>query len=371
MRHWFTMKKNGNGDDDEDQTDDDDEDTGDEDDDKKKKNPFAEILIYDAIGQSFMGENTVGAKAFIDGLAALGEVDEIKLRINSPGGDVFDGVAIYNALKNHKAKVTAHVDGLAASAASFVAMAADRIVMPSNSFMLVHNASGFSMGTADDMRALAEDLDRIDASMVATYVARTGATQAVVKNLMKEDRLMDAKEAKELGFTDEVTKPVKLRAAYSLSLLPPAAADQFRNLFWEPLGTQMGTEQGDPPPSAPGPEESGAQALAPPTPPKRRVKVGAKVIDISAASKQAGIEEHRRYVADVTDLCTLAGAAECVGGFVRANTSLARVRKELLYMKASTPAVISQHPLVPSVTPTASWDKITDKLNARKNRGGK
>ena len=91
-------------------------------------------------------------------------MQEIKLRINSPGGDVFDGVAIYNAIKNHKAKVTAHVDGIAASAASFVAMAADEIVMPSNSFMLVHNASGFAMGQADDMRAVAADLERIDKS---------------------------------------------------------------------------------------------------------------------------------------------------------------------------------------------------------------
>ena len=370
MRTWFTMKKNGNGDDDEDQTDDDDEDNGNGDDDKKKKNPFAEIMIYDAIGQSFMGENTVGAKAFIDGLAALGDVDEITLRINSPGGDVFDGVAIYNALKNHKANVTAHVDGLAASAASFVAMAANKIVMPSNSFMLVHNASGFSMGNADDLRAVAEDLDRIDMSMAATYVARSGQTAGKVKALMKEDRLMDAKEAKELGFADEVTKPVRLKASYSLSLLPPNAADQFRNQF-EPL-TQMGTEQGDPPPSAPGPEEPEQQALAAPVPSRpRRRTTAARVIDINS-SRQQGIEEHKRYVADVTDLCTLAGTPESVGGFVRASTPLARVRKELLYQKATAEkTVISQHPLAPR-DPATSWDKVTDKLNARaKNRGGK
>src|SRR4029077_12753927 len=108
----------------------------------------AEILIYDEIGKSWWGEDTVSAKQFLDDLANLGDVDNISLRINSPGGDVFDGVAIHNALKNHKATVTAHVDGIAASAASFIAMAADKIVMPSNSFMLVHGAAGFEIRRA-------------------------------------------------------------------------------------------------------------------------------------------------------------------------------------------------------------------------------
>src|SRR5262249_52758891 len=117
MRQWFTMKA-GDG--------------------------AAEIAIYDEIGKSFWGEETVSAKQFLDDLAALGDdVENITLRINSPGGDVFDGVAIYNALVNHKAKITAHIDGIAASAASYIAMAANRIVMPANAFMLIHNAAGF------------------------------------------------------------------------------------------------------------------------------------------------------------------------------------------------------------------------------------
>src|SRR5580765_6315264 len=102
MRQWFTMKAA---------------------DDKS-----AEIVIYDEIGKSFWNEEAVSAKSFLDDLNALGDVDTITLRINSPGGDIFDGVAIHNAIKNHKAKVTAHVDGIAASAASYIAMAADRIV---------------------------------------------------------------------------------------------------------------------------------------------------------------------------------------------------------------------------------------------------
>ena len=183
MRQWFTMKA---------------------------AEKSAEIVIYDEIGKSWWGEDTVSAKSFLDELDRAGRGRcRSTLRINSPGGDVFDGVAIHNAIKNHKANVTAHVDGLAASAASFIAMAADKIVMPANTFMLVHGASGFSFGNADDMRAVADDLDRIDKSLTATYVARSKSSTAKVKALMKEDRLMDAAEAKEWGFADEVTKEMQ------------------------------------------------------------------------------------------------------------------------------------------------------------------
>jgi len=142
----------------------------------KAEQTAAEIVIYDEIGKSWWNEDAIGAKQFLDDLNALGDVDSITLRINSPGGDVFDGVAIHNSLKNHKAKVTAQIDGIAASAASFIAMAADKIVMPSNSFLLIHGASGLALGGADVMRATADDLDRIDNSLTATYVARAKST---------------------------------------------------------------------------------------------------------------------------------------------------------------------------------------------------
>jgi ATP-dependent Clp protease, protease subunit len=329
MRNWFTMKV----------VEDDEEDPA------KKKNPFAEIMIFDAIGASVFGEPTVSAKSFIDGLASLGDVPEIKLRINSPGGDVFDGVAIYNALKNHKAKITAHVDGLAASAASFVAMAASHIVMPSNSFMLVHNASGFAMGQADDMRAVASDLDRIDKSMTATYVARTGQTAARVRALMKEDRLMDAQEAKELGFTDEVSKPVKLSAKYSLALLPKAAAERFR--------AETGEGQGDPPQPAPEPQKPGEQPAVPPVSPQPK-----PAPQPEPSAREANIQA-------ITDLCVLASAPDRIAAYVRANIPVDQVRKELLDLRANA-SVMPHHPtLAPPTAPAVRWDKITDKINAR------
>ena len=334
MRQWYTMKAS---------------------------DKTAEIVIYDEIGRSWWGEDTVSAKQFLDDLNALGDdVTKITLRVNSPGGDVFDGVAIHNAVKNHKATVTAHVDGIAASAASFIVMAADKIVMPSNSFMLIHGASGISWGNADDMRATADDLDRIDKSLTATYVARAGSTTAKVKALMKEDRLMDAGEAKDWGFTDEVTEPVKMAAHFSLRLLPKAAADRFH--------AEIGDGQGVTQP-VPEPAEPVVKPVDPPAPTiQEPAAQSAQVITLDAAKKQ-GIEEHQQYVASVTDLCTLAKTPERVGGYVRANTPVDQVRKELLTMRAQEPTIMPQHPLVPPQQATASaWTKITDKINARRNK---
>lgn len=333
MRQWFTMKADND-------------------------NKTAEIVIYDEIGKSWWGEDTVSAKQFLDDLTALGDVDAITLRVNSPGGDVFDGVAIHNSLKNHKATVTAHVDGIAASAASFIVMAADKIVMPSNSFLLIHGASGLSWGNADDMRAVADDLDRIDKSLTATYVARAKSTTAKVKALMKEDRLMDAAEAKQWGFADEVTSEKKMAAKFSLRLLPKAAADRFR--------AETGGEQDDPPPPAPKPEEPEVPPDVPPAPPVQEPAPAAKSADvILLEAKKTGIEEHRKYVGEVTDLCTLARQPERVGGYVRANTSIEQVRKELLDVRAQETTVMPHHPLAPPPAPATAWGKITDKLNAR------
>jgi ATP-dependent protease ClpP protease subunit len=333
MRQWYTMKA-------EDKT--------------------AEIVIYDQIGKSWWGEETVSAKSFLDNLSALGDVDAITLRVNSPGGDVFDGVAIHNALKNHKAKVTAQIDGIAASAASFVVMAADRIVMPSNSFMLIHGASGFVWGKADDARALADDLDRIDKSLTATYVARAKSTTEKVKALMKEDRLMDADEAKSWGFADEVTEPVKMAAKFSLRLLPKAAADRFRA---ETGGGEPDKPEPDPKPVVEPVTDPKPEPVTDPKPEPEAAS--AKVITLDAAKKQ-GVEEHKQYVTEVTDLCALAAAPERVGAYVRANTPVDQVRKELLEMRI-TQTLVPHHPqLQPQQTPASAWGKITDKLNARR-----
>jgi ATP-dependent Clp protease protease subunit len=157
-----------------------------------------EIMIYDEIGDGT-------AAAFAAELKSLGNnVKNINLRINSPGGSVFDGLAIFNMLKNHPATVTASVDGIAASAASLIAMAADKIVMPENSFMLIHAPAGLTYGTSADHTAMAADLLALENNFAVAYATRSRNSVGAVKALMKQDHLMTATEAKASGYADEV-----------------------------------------------------------------------------------------------------------------------------------------------------------------------
>lgn len=167
----------------------------------------AEILIFD-----YIGAWGITAKDFIDELKALGEVADITVRINSYGGEVFDGLAIHNALHRHQAQVTVMVDGIAASIASVIAMAGDLVVMPENAMMMVHDPSGLVIGTADDMRDLADALDKMKASLVSVYRAKTGLDDAEIEQIMADETWLTAAEAVEKGFADEVEGKVEMAA---------------------------------------------------------------------------------------------------------------------------------------------------------------
>jgi ATP-dependent protease ClpP protease subunit len=172
----------------------------------------AEIVIYDEIGAF-----GIPAKAFLDELKALGPVAELTVRINSPGGSLFDGVAIYNALRRHDAAITVWIDGIAASIASMIAMAGDEVVMPENAMLVLHDPSGLVAGTASDMRAMAEALDRMKAGMVAAYRDKSGRDDAEIDALMAAETWLSAKEAVALGLADRVEQPVRIAAHFDLS----------------------------------------------------------------------------------------------------------------------------------------------------------
>jgi ATP-dependent protease ClpP protease subunit len=163
----------------------------------------AEVLIYDPIGADWLG-NGVTAKGFRDDLAAMGDVEDITVRINSPGGEVFDGLSIYNTLKEHPAKVTVHVDGLAASIASVIAMAGDRIVMGEGAMFMVHSPWTVAMGNADNMRATADMLDKVEVGLVDAYVSRTGKTRDVVEAWMSGETWFTTREAIAAGLATEM-----------------------------------------------------------------------------------------------------------------------------------------------------------------------
>lgn len=158
----------------------------------------ADIYIYDEIG--YWGTT---AQDFVREVAAL-DVDEINLHLNSPGGDVFDGIAIYNSLKQNKANVTVYIEGLAASAASFIAQAGDKVIMARNATMMIHDAWGFAIGNEQVMLDTADLLGKLSDNIADIYLQRAGGTVDEWRALMKEEVWYSSSEAKEAGLVDEV-----------------------------------------------------------------------------------------------------------------------------------------------------------------------
>ncbi len=164
----------------------------------------AEVWIYDAIGSSLFEEGT-DSKAFAKKLQAL-DVDEIVVHLNTPGGDVFEGLAIYNSLKDHPAKITVMVDGLAASAGSFIAQAGDVVKMNRAAQMMIHDAGGLVMGNAKDMTDFAEVLDKVSDSIAGIYMSRVGGTVDEWREAMRAESWYSAAEAVEVGLADEMVQ---------------------------------------------------------------------------------------------------------------------------------------------------------------------
>lgn len=190
---------------------------------KKRRNPWyrienaakseeATVYIYEEI-DSFWG---VSAQSFVKDLQAL-KSSTIHVRINSPGGNFFDGMAIYNALRQHPAEIVTHVDGLAASAASIIALAGDRVIMGNGSFMMMHNAWGFAVGDGNELRQMAEVLDKITGSIVDIYAKHTGKSDAQIAELLDAETWLTADEAVAEGFADETEEAKKASASFDLS----------------------------------------------------------------------------------------------------------------------------------------------------------
>lgn len=175
-----------------------------------------EILIYGPIGSdSGLGWlfDEITPKQFKADLDALGDVSEIRVFINSEGGDVFAAQSILTMLKRHAATVTVHIDGLAASAASIIAMAGDKVIMPRNAMMMVHNPWTFSAGDSEEFRKVADMLDQVRESIVAAYEDKTGMSRDELIALLNAETWMTAEEAVEFGFADEIEKAQAVAAS--------------------------------------------------------------------------------------------------------------------------------------------------------------
>lgn len=166
------------------------------------------VSIYDVIGEDFWTGGGFTAKRMGAALRSIGK-NAVTVNINSPGGDMFEGIAIYNLLREHDAKVTINVMGWAASAASIIAMAGDEIRMGLGTFMMVHNAWGGVVGNRHDMRDAAKLFDGFDSAIADIYEARTGMGRKQIENLMDAETFMGPSDAVKNGFADLVADDIK------------------------------------------------------------------------------------------------------------------------------------------------------------------
>lgn len=169
-----------------------------------QSNDNAELLLYGSIGDGWFSDNS--SKDFANELQRLKGVQSITVRINSPGGEVMAAQAIYNLIKSHPANITVIIDGLAASAASLVAMAGDKIIMPSNALMMIHNPMLYAAGDRNDMLHAADVLEKVKNSLISVYSEKTGKDSVTLSKMMDAETWMSADEAFAEGFIDEIDK---------------------------------------------------------------------------------------------------------------------------------------------------------------------
>lgn len=178
----------------------------------------ADVFIYGEITKWAWEEyGEVSSVTFKNELDKLGDVETIHLYINSDGGSVFEGVTIYNMLKRHQARIIVHIDALAASIASVIAMAGDEIRMPSNSMLMVHNAWTYAVGNAEKLRKAADDLDRINQSAMIAYQDKAGEKldDATLKQLLDDESWLSAEKAFDYGLCDVVEAANEMVASVS------------------------------------------------------------------------------------------------------------------------------------------------------------
>lgn len=305
-----------------------------------------ELSIYDDIGAW-----GVTAKEFVESLNAI-DAPEILLSISSAGGSVFDALVMYNALRAHKAKVTVTVMGVAASAASLVAMAGDTIKMPANTFMMVHAPETIACGNADEMRETADLLDKICSSLTSIYCKRTGRPEEEINALLAEDTYMTAAEAVAGGFADEVIDEIAATAHFEADRLP----EKVRAALC--LAPEKQTQT----PPAQDPQASlGRDALA---------SIFAKAVElgvtehVGAILADATITTQDQALAvlaeakEIADICAAAKMPEVTARMVAAKVPVATVRKQILDARAALDESIQMKTNPPAPSPSGDGRQI-------------
>lgn len=306
----------------------------------------AVLEIYDDIGPSWAG--MIDARSVAQALEAAGEASEIDVRINSYGGSAFDGLAICNILKKHPAKVHVRVDGIAASAASIIAMAGDEVVIPKNAMMMIHDPAVFVYGFEQDLLKAAEMLNKLKSAGVETYAAKTKKSKDEIAKLMKEETWFTGEEAVAAGFADKTEDEVELppveSAAAALNMFRRAPS-QLASLFALPQqkGPNMPDDKNKPEtpqqikPETPAvPQQTTTPEPTPATPkaPEATQQAEAPLTkaDVEKATKEAAemaVKSERERANDITALCNQAGRPSMANDFIASGKSVAEVQQEL------------------------------------------
>lgn len=295
----------------------------------------ATISIFDEIGMW-----GVTAKDFIAEFRQIAEQD-VDLHLNTPGGSVFDALAMFNAMKMSGKNITVYVMGIAASAGSYLAMVGNKIVMPENTFMMIHNPLNMLYGNAEDMREMADVLDKIGNSLTATYVARTGKSDEDVRAMLANDTYMTAAECLEHGFCDEVTPAVTATAKFEHEYMP----DNIKALF---TATAPVVDEVADPVTDPVVEPADPEAVIPVSEAEAQAAAETFVDQVVALLVEAGMAEFTAAMAldpklvtiehvaariadarEIRSLCNVSKQPDMATKFISAGTSVADVRTAL------------------------------------------
>lgn len=293
---------------------------------KAGKKP-AVLALDEEIG--FWGTQAKDFRAQLDAV----EGNELVVEINSVGGDVMAGLGIYNMLRNWAKDgkaVTTRVTGVAASIASIIALAGDKREMPKNTFAMVHQASTFAVGTADDMRDAADTLDKVDGSLRGIYMDRMGVDEAKAKEIMAKDTWLTADESLDLGFATALLEDIKATAKFDLARA--ALPDNVAAIFKAEADPEQKPEGDDEPPAAPD------EPQVPDTPVAKQIEALATTAGLQAHAATFAVacttvaEATARITAakEIVALCAVAKRPDDAAKAIRANQSVEDVRAALI-----------------------------------------
>lgn len=317
-----------------------------------------EIVLSGTVGELYF-EDCFTASDVIVALAQVGDASDVTIRLNSGGGIATEGSAIHSAIARHSGRKTIVVEGIAASAASAIAMAADELVMSLGAIMMIHDPSGFTFGTVKDHQLSIDMLTSLGDAMASIYAKKSGRTLAECRADMEAEIWLTADEAVKLGYADKAlgaandNEPTAFN--YRTYKNPPerivALADA---RAWAKRAPKAAMSAANPPEKEPPMANEPADKTAP-------EKTG-NVVDIDAARAQ-GRTEALAYMREINEICALAGVPEKAQAFIEKDAKPADVRKELIEARASADAartINNNPPINQSQKPTAKVDIVAD-----------